>query len=133
MALSPTISSAPQFAAKNAEATIQRGNERLAFKKSFASERRRRENQPIRMVAMRYSGRIAMPKVLRIGVDLASNLIHTILTAHDLVSFQIVHKFRMNLVQPLISVRRWRSCPACTRRASKTLEPQIYVRIPKGS
>jgi hypothetical protein len=88
MALSPTISSAPQFAARNAEATIQRGNERLAFRKSFAPDRRRLENQPIRMVAMRYSGRIAMPKLLSTEVDIASTLPHTILTATILWRFK---------------------------------------------
>ena len=92
MALSPTISSAPQLAARKAAATTQRGNERLAFRKSFAPERRRLESQPIRTVTIRYSGRITTPKLLSTGVDVANNLAHPILTAHTLPSLHIVRE-----------------------------------------
>src|ERR1035437_5349677 len=83
MAISPTISSAPQFAAWNAAETIQSGIERLAFRKSFAPDRRRRESQPIRMVATRYRGRIAIPKLLSTGIYVASNFPHKILATHN--------------------------------------------------
>jgi hypothetical protein len=62
MALRPTISMAPEFAARNAAAATQSGRERLAFRKSFDREIRLRESQPMRRVEIKYAATIASPK-----------------------------------------------------------------------